>query len=116
VTQIHQWYATVIQKFAVDLLNSPDPSGHGTMLDNTLIIWTNELGRGDHQLTDIPVVFLGLVGNGISAGDRVLDYTALKGGQQTHNIFAYHALNALGHPCTGWGADADLTAYKFPGF
>jgi len=116
VTLINQYYASVVQKFAMSLMNTPDPSGHGTMLDNTLVIWTNELGRGDHQLTDIPVVFIGLVGNGIKAGGRVLDYNALKGGQQTHNIFGYHALNALGHTTPGWGDTPDLSAFAFPGF
>jgi hypothetical protein len=115
VTQINQWYASNIQKFAVDLASAPDPSGHGTVLDNTLIIWTNELGRGDHQLSDIPVVFIGLVGNGISAGGRVLDVRGAGGGaQQTHNIFVFHALKALDIPCTGWGDTPTLSV--IPGF
>jgi hypothetical protein len=115
VTTINQYYASVVQKLALDLNSTPD--GSGTLLDSTLVIWANELGRGDHQLTDIPMVFIGLVGNGISKGGRLIDVAAAHGGQQQpHNIFGYHALNALGHTTQGWGEIADMTPYAIPGF
>jgi hypothetical protein len=38
------------------------PEGAGTMLDNTLIVWANELGRGDHSLENITVVLSGRPG------------------------------------------------------
>ena len=38
----------------------PEPGGYGTMLDNTTIVWTNELGKGNsHSHDDIPFVLLG---------------------------------------------------------
>jgi hypothetical protein len=98
VTWANQYYANIVRKVASDLLNAPD--GEGNMLDNTLIIWANNLGRGDHQLTDLPIVFIGLVKNGISAGGRVIQYSP----QTDHRVMGYHALNALGYDSTRFGA------------
>jgi Protein of unknown function (DUF1552) len=115
VTTINQYYASVVAKLATDLNSAPE--GSGTILDNTLVIWANEMGRGDHQLTDIPAVMIGLVGNGISQGGRLIDVSALRGGQQQpHNILGYHALNALGHTTAGFGDITDMSSYAIPGF
>ncbi len=115
VTTINQFYAGVIRKLAVDLDSVHE--GSGTMLDNTLIVWSNEMGRGDHSMSDIPAVLIGLVGNGISKGGRVLDVAAAHGAkQQPHNILGYHALNALGHATPGFGDIADMTPYAIAGF
>jgi hypothetical protein len=85
------------------------------MLDNTLVVWANEFGRGDHQLSDIPAVLIGLVGNGIARGGLVRDLAAARGGdQQPHNILGYHILNALGHPTRGFGDIADLSSLAIP--
>jgi hypothetical protein len=114
VIAINQYYASIVRKVAVAL--NATPSGPGTLLDNTLIVWGNELGRGDHQLTDVPFVLIGLVGNGIKAGNRLIDMAALRGSQQPHVIFGYHVLNALGHSTPGWGDIADLTSTAVPNF
>ena len=115
VTTINQFYADVIRKLAVDL--DAVHEGNGTMLDSTLIVWSNEMGRGDHSLNDIPAVLIGLVGNGISKGGRVLDVAAGHAGkQQPHNILGYHTLNALGHATASFGDIADMTPYAIPGF
>jgi hypothetical protein len=114
VTTINQFYADVVRKLAVDL--DATPEGSGTFLDNTLIVWANEFGRGDHQLTDIPAVLIGLVGNGIRTGGNVTDLAAARGSQQPHNILGYHILNALGHEVSGWGDISDMSGYAIPGF
>ena len=39
---------------------TPEPGGNGSLLDNTLIVWTNELGKGNsHTLDNIPFVMIG---------------------------------------------------------
>jgi hypothetical protein len=115
VTTINQFYADVIRKLAVDLDSVHE--GSGTMLDHTLIVWANEMGRGDHSLNDIPAVLIGLVGNGISKGGRVLDVAAAHGAkQQPHNLLGYHVLNALGHSTPGFGDIADMSPYAIAGF
>jgi len=115
VTTINQYYAGVVRKLATDLDSVHE--GPGTMLDNTLVVWANEMGRGDHSMTDVPAVLVGLVGNGVSKGGRVLDVAAAHGGkQQPHNILGYHMLNALGHATAGFGDIADMTPYAIAGF
>jgi hypothetical protein len=107
VTIINQFYADLVRRLVLDLDSAPE--GSGTMLDNTLVVWANEFGRGDHQLTDIPAVLIGLVGNGIARGGLVRDVSAAHGGQmQPHTLLGYHVLNALGHSTQGFGDDADL--------
>jgi hypothetical protein len=114
VTRINQYYAGLVRKLALDLAGAQD--GSGTVLDNTLIVWASEMGRGDHQLTDIPAVLVGLIGNGIRAGGNVYDLAAARGSQQPHNILGYHMLNALGHETAGFGDIADMSSYAIPGF
>jgi hypothetical protein len=114
VTVINQFYADLVRRLAVDLDSAPE--GAGTMLDNTLVVWANEFGRGDHQLTDIPAVLIGLVGNGIARGGLVRDVAAARGGnQQPHNILGYHILNALGHPTKGFGDIDDMGPFAIAG-
>ena len=113
VTVINQFYADMVRRLAVDLDSVPE--GSGTMLDNTLVVWANEFGRGDHQLSDVPAVLIGLVGNGIARGGLVRDVAAAHGGQQQpHNILGYHILNALGHSTPGFGDIADMRPYAIP--
>jgi len=94
VTWINQYYANIVRKVATDLKNAPE--GAGNMLDNTLIIWADELGRGDHQLDRQPIVFIGLVKNGISAGGRVIQFP----NNTPHTVMGYHALKAFGYDFT----------------
>lgn len=63
LTRINKWYCEQIAYLAKRLAETPEPGGAGSLLDNTLIIWTNELGKGNsHTLDNIPFV---LVGNGL---------------------------------------------------
>jgi hypothetical protein len=63
LTKINKWYAEQLAYLAKRLAETPEPGGGGTLLDNTTIVWTNELGKGNsHTLDDIPFV---LVGNGL---------------------------------------------------
>jgi hypothetical protein len=119
VTTINQYYADLVRKLALDLDAAPDQGG--TVLDNTLVVWANEFGRGDHQLTDIPAVLIGLVGNGIAKGGNVYDRAPDRGGPRPpsfvpHNVLGYHILNALGHATPGFGDIADMSPYAVPGF
>lgn len=73
LTRINAWYAEQIAYLAKRLAETPEPDGQGTLLDNTLIVWTNELGQGNtHTLDNIPFV---LVGGGLDfAMGRYVDY------------------------------------------
>ena len=57
LVRVHRWYATQVGALAQKL--DAIPEGDGTVLDNTLIVWTSELGRGDHDMNNVPLVLLG---------------------------------------------------------
>ena len=64
LTRINTWYCEQLAYLAGRLADTPEPGGDGSLLDNTLIVWTNELGKGNsHTLNDIPFV---LVGGGLA--------------------------------------------------
>lgn len=60
LTKINKWYAEELAYLVKKLQDTPEPGGKGSMLDNTLVIWTNELGKGNsHTRDDIPFICLG---------------------------------------------------------
>jgi hypothetical protein len=63
LTKINKWFCEQMAYLAKRLSETPEPGGSGSLLDNTLIVWTNELGKGNsHTLNNIPFV---MVGNGL---------------------------------------------------
>lgn len=60
LTKINEWFAGELAYLAKRLADTPEPGGDGSMLDNTLIVWLNELGKGNsHTLENIPFVLIG---------------------------------------------------------
>ena len=58
--RINKWFAEQIAYLGKRLAETPEPGGTGSLLDNTTIVWTNELGKGNsHTLDNIPFVLLG---------------------------------------------------------
>jgi hypothetical protein len=89
--KINTWFAGEVAYLAKRLSETPEPTGDGTMLDNTLIVWTNELGKGNsHTLDNIPVVMVG-GGGGFKMG-RAVDL-----GQTPHNRLWLSLAHAMGH-------------------
>ena len=71
--------------------------GDGSMLDNTTIVWTNELGKGNsHTLNNIPFV-LGGGGLGFTVG-RAMDFERVP-----HNRLLMSFCEAMGHPVESFG-------------
>ena len=97
LTKINKWYAEQVAYLAKRLAETPEPGGGGSLLDNTLIVWTNELGKGNsHTLDNIPFV---LVGNG-------LDFKmgrSLKFGKVPHNRFLMSLAHGFGHRIDRFG-------------
>jgi hypothetical protein len=60
LTGINKWFCEQLAYLAKKLSETPEPGGAGSLLDNTLLVWTNELGKGNsHTLDDIPFVLVG---------------------------------------------------------
>ena len=58
--KINIWFAQQLAYLAKRLRDTPEAGGQGNMLDNTTIVWVNELGKGNsHTLHDLPIVLVG---------------------------------------------------------
>jgi hypothetical protein len=58
--RINKWYAEQLAYLAGRLAATKEPGSERSLLDNTLIVWTNELGHGSsHTLQNLPMVMLG---------------------------------------------------------
>lgn len=95
--RINTWFCEQLAYLAHKLASTPEPGGSGSLLDNTLIVWTNELGQGNtHTLDNIPFV---LVGNG-------LDFRmgrSLKFGRTPHNRLLLSLAHGFGHHIEKFG-------------
>lgn len=60
LTRINTWYCEQVAYLAKQLKDRKEPGTNQSMLDNTLIIWSNELGHGNsHTLSNLPMVMVG---------------------------------------------------------
>jgi hypothetical protein len=58
--RINAWYAEQIAYLVKQLETTKEPGTDQSMLDNTLIVWTNEMGHGSsHTLDNLPMVLIG---------------------------------------------------------
>jgi hypothetical protein len=74
VQQIYTWYATKFGEL-LDRLAAVKEGG-GTMLDNTLVVWGSELGKGNsHSFAQVPFVLAGGAGGALRPG-RFLQFPA----------------------------------------
>ncbi|HLJ97047.1 MAG TPA: DUF1552 domain-containing protein [Gemmataceae bacterium] len=97
LTRINRWYCEQMAYLAKRLAETPEPGGSGSLLDNTLIVWTNELGKGNsHTLDNIPFV---LVGNGLDFRmGRSIKYPKVP-----HNRLLMSLAHGMGHRVKAFG-------------
>ena len=97
LTRINRWYCEQLAYLAKRLAETPEPGGPGSLLDNTMIVWTNELGKGNsHTLDNIPFV---LVGDGLDFRmGRSLKYPKLP-----HNRLLMSLAHGMGHRIERFG-------------
>ncbi len=89
--KINTWFAREFAFLAQRLSETPEPTGEGSMLDHTLLVWTNELGKGNsHTLDNIPLILVG-GGAGFQMG-RALQFDKV-----AHNRLWLTIAHALGH-------------------
>lgn len=95
--RINTWYCEQVAYLAKKLAATPEPGGEGSMLDNTTLVWTNELGKGNsHTRDNIPFVLVG-GGLGFQTG-RAHDFGAVP-----HNRLLMSFCEAMGHPVPSFG-------------
>jgi len=97
LTKINKWYCEQFAYLAQRLAETPEPGGSGSLLDNTVLLWTNELGKGNsHTLDNIPWV---MVGNGLDFNmGRSLKYQRVP-----HNRLLMALAHGFGHHIERFG-------------
>lgn len=95
--KINTWYCEQIAYLAKRLSETPEPGGDGSLLDNTTIIWTNELGKGNsHTRSNIPFVLVG-GGLGWKMG------RAMRFNHEPHNRLLMSIAESMGHAVESFG-------------
>ncbi len=95
--KINTWYCEQVAYLAKRLAETPEPGGQGSMLDNTTLVWTNELGKGNsHTRNNIPFILVG-GGLGFKMG-QALDFKDV-----SHNRLLMNFCEAMGYPEKSFG-------------
>ncbi|MEX1049502.1 MAG: DUF1552 domain-containing protein [Akkermansiaceae bacterium] len=99
LVKINVWLCEQLAYLARKLDAIPEPGGQGSMLDNTTIVWTNELGKGNsHSLDNIPFVLVG-GGLGFKSGQ------AMKFDNVAHNRLWLSIAHGFGHHLASFGRE-----------
>ena len=109
VTAIYTWYATKLGELLDRLAAIPE--GGGTMLDNTLVVWGSELGKGNsHSFANVPFVLAGGAGGAVRGG-RFLQVAA----GTTHNRLLVAICQAMGATAIDTVGNTDTGKGPLPG-
>jgi len=97
LVRINTWFAEELAYLLKKLESTPEPGEKGSMLDHTIVIWTNELGKGNtHTLNNIPFVLIG-GGFGFNMG------RSISCANSAHNRLLLNLAHAVGHPLKTFG-------------
>ncbi|MES1172296.1 MAG: DUF1552 domain-containing protein [Bacteroidota bacterium] len=103
LTKINIWYAQQFS-YLLDALKNTKEADGTSMLDNTLVLWVNELARGNaHSHDKMPYVLAGGAGGALRTG-RFLTYKGV-----SHNNLLVSCMNLMGVPGTTFGNPAFCT-------
>lgn len=103
--RINEWYAAQFAYLLAAMKQVKEENG--TLLDNTLVLWCNELQRGNaHSHPDMPFLLAGRAGGRLRTG-RFLQYP--KAMNVPHNNLLVSILNAFDIPATTFGNKAYCT-------
>jgi hypothetical protein len=100
-TEIKKWYTELVSDLARRLSEFPQGDGK-TALDNSLVVWGNEIATGPHGMTDMPIVLIGSAAGRIKRTGYVVD-----AGSQPHQRLGTTVLNLMGRAAQGFGGIPD---------
>jgi hypothetical protein len=99
--KINTWHSEQV-KYLLDHLDMVQEADGSTMLDNTVLLWGNELGAGNtHSYKDIPWLLAGRAGGALRTG------RSLRFEDRPHNDLLVSVCNAMGLD--------DVTTFGIPG-
>jgi hypothetical protein len=111
LVQINIWHAQQITYMLDGLAKATDSDG-SSVLDNSLLLWGNELGKGNtHTYKDIPWVMAGGAGGQFRMG-RFLQYPSIAHNNMLvsiANAFGFTDVKTFGDPTVCTGALTNLT-------
>lgn len=94
---VAQYHAGLLTALGQKLASFPQANAT-TALDNSLVVWGNELATGPHGLNGYPIVFLGGAAGRLQRTGYMVDV-----GPQIHQRLGCTILNIMGVPSTGFG-------------
>jgi hypothetical protein len=98
LVKINEWFAGEIAHLVRRLAETPEPGADGSLLDHTLVVWLNELGKGNsHTLENIPFVLVGGKAHGLKGG-RSLTFPGVP-----HNRLWLTLARSMGHGIETFG-------------
>ena len=99
LTKINEWFCGELAYLTKRLSETPEPGADGSMLDHTLIVWLNELGKGNtHTLDNLPFTLIGGKSHGFKMG-RCLSVPD----KTPHNRLWLAIAQAMGHDLQTFG-------------
>jgi hypothetical protein len=103
LTKINEWLSAQLA-YLLGKMQAVTEEG-GTLLDNVLLFWCNELARGNaHSHPDMPFVLAGKAAGALRTG-RFLQYKTT----MSHNNLLVSILNMMGVPASSFGNPAYCT-------
>jgi hypothetical protein len=107
LTKINVWYAEQLAYLLGKLASYKE--GDVTLLDNTVILWCNEVGKGNnHAHRDLPFLLAGSCGGYFRTG-RFVDYMAGGAAGHPHNNLLVSLAQAMGAKDATFGDPAHCT-------
>jgi hypothetical protein len=104
LVQINTWYAKQFA-YLLQSLDAVTEADGSTLLDNCMVVWVNELSKGNiHSHQPLPVVIAGGCGGALRTG-RFVTYSP----QQPHNNLLVAIANVMGTNITTFGNPAYCT-------
>jgi hypothetical protein len=109
LSDIDRWYGEQVAYLASSLDAVQD--GDATLLDNTCVVWGNEIARGGHSLDDMPFLVVGGAAHGMPQGKN-FDF---RGSKTMHNRLLVSLGRGMGLSLDKFGT-SDEGSGGLPGF
>ncbi len=98
-TGVGQYYAQLVTDLGKRLASFPQANSK-TALDNSLVVWGNELATGPHGTNGYPIALVGGAAGKLKRTGYMVD-----SGAQIHQRLGCTIQNIMGLPSTGFGAE-----------
>ena len=114
---IDRWNVAEFKQL-LDLLDSYAEGGGKTLLDNTVVLYTNEFSHGQgHTTGDLPIIVAGgagyfKLGHSITVSGSSADIAGVTGANGSSHRMLCSVLNACGVPTPDWNGGGELAELR----